>query len=173
MDWQQVLVDFVEKHEDLVGQEEFQIMGEYGRNKETSIRISLPTGSGHTSAAAYLACNYPSLLIFTDIEHYKSLASAAKKFRDKNCSKAVNEFDFHPETVCLSFYHVYHDMLAISKSASQSHALNKLRNRVFSQPKDTAARCVVVDNATNVTELHPEILDWIYNIAEGPVVLLG
>lgn len=160
--WQKAVVEFVDAHDEMYNSESMTSVSQYARNRDCSIRVCFPRQSGHTTLAAYLATVNSAVLVYSDLNHYKTLRHFA---RDVEGDSGL--FD---ETVdCLSVFHIYHDILVQSRSNVQSEALNNLKMK-FSLRDN---RMVVIDEATNIFEAHPEILDWIYNIANGPIVILG
>lgn len=164
--WQQVVVDHVEEHENYVDTEQMQTLSEYERAKASRIQAAFPRGSGHTTLAAYLAAKYPSALIYTDTEHYKELSVTAACL-SKDLSLKLN-FD---NCNAMSAFHVYHDLMVTSKSSWETRGLGRLKLK-FGQKVDEP-RVSIVDNATLISETHPEIVDWVFQVSTGPVVLLG
>ena len=146
--WQSYVCDAIAGHEELIEQDELQGLSDFNLNVKTSIRIKLPSQSGHTWLTSYLAHKYPSVVVVKDIEHY---------------SRVNNSFTKHPETVFLTFAEIYYAIFAPSKfSPSQEHA--QLKEKI------SARKLILVDEAG---QMPIDVLDFIFSTAKGKVVLLG
>ena len=68
--WQKVVVDFIDKHEEFVETEDLQSLSDYDINHASCVTMSLPKYSGHTTMTAYIAANYPTVVIYKNMKHW-------------------------------------------------------------------------------------------------------
>lgn len=162
--WQQVVIDHIESFDDLSGSEELISLSDYDRNRVMSLMISMPDKSGHTTLASFIAFKFPSVIIYTDVNHYKEIEVAARAFTD---GKVL----FDPQTSWISIYEIFHDMITVNKSKYQSDALIRLKERFGID--NNFGKVVAIDKGADIAVRHPEIVDWVYQVSAGPVVLLG
>jgi hypothetical protein len=155
-DWQQSIISLINKHEDFVNTEEMLNMSDFDRNRESRIHVSLPRGQGHTFLAAYMACLYPTLFIYKDMPHWKEICKNGK----------IKEDNLNPKTSLISAYEISHDIFA---SYDKSNHLQELKKK-FDDKK-----VILIDNATEITESFPRVIEWIMTITnpDSAIVLLG
>lgn len=152
-DWQKVVLDLIEEHEDLVNSEEYVSLSDYSKNDLTKIKISLPRGSGHTFLVSYLAVKKSAVIIYRDLEHYHII----RKYIDDIVSKEKETYDVN-KTVFLSVFELYH-MLAEKDESN----INRIKNKM--QDKEV----IVIDGAS---KLLPGIEEFSLHVSRGKVLLL-
>ncbi len=162
--WQESVLEAVERHEEISGRESMQLLDNYQRNKEISISVKFPKGSGHTTFASYLAFTFPSVLVYSDQDHLKELELS---LRDFNCSDDQRP-KFQSHVNCISFFQIHHHLITNNPRRGNVQDMYNLSNKFQDQ-----TRIVVVDMALRIQECHPEIIDWLFQISTGSVILLG
>lgn len=157
--WQQVILDLIQRHDDLVGREDLQSLSDYDKNRFSRIQMGLPMGSGHTTFACWLAINYPSILLHTSTKNLlETLEIGATNIDDllKSGSEPVSIFEF-----------THYVFSAGGRNVSDAAAFSRLKTKLHEK------RLIVVDNATDLMLQFKPAFDTIFNIARGPIILLG
>jgi len=166
LDWQRSVIKVIDDYDELSGSEQMQELNHYDRAKSCAIRVCFPRRSGHTTLAVYLAKHYNASIIYTDTEHYREIDSQLidnkyieleKPFKDANKYKSD----------MVSVYHIWHDIIRSRTDYKSAEGLNSLKN-ILSNKK-----VIVIDMASLITERYTEVLDWLYNITNGIIVMLG
>jgi len=168
--WQKVVIDFAgQYHTDLLSSDFMDSLSDYERSKESSIKVSLPRGAGHTLLAAYLATHSPCVLIYESTNHYKELESYANSFTEHFVENQSNigTLGFHKDTHVVSSFELYHDMLMADDVSIES-----LKEK-FGKHQIGRSKLTIVDQAEALRDRHPEVVDWLFHLSTGPVVLLG
>lgn len=146
--WQEDIISSIEAHGEKKDSEQFQGVPEFTLNRALGVSVAYPRGSGHTFLANYIAGKYPSLLVYTTMDHYRAVTKA---------------FPLHKGTETISIYEIFYAMFKPS-THQPSQELAEL------QKKFENKSVVVVDNGMQVSE---DIRNFIYNCARGIVVVLG
>ena len=168
--WQQVVVNEINENEDKIGSESMQSLPIYERNKRSRIHVSFPRGSGHTALASYLSYCYPSTVIFFDLNHYRELEFYYKDITGQTFPPDSN--DKTSKIKFISVYEIYHDMTTSNRGSVSLSGLDKDKSK-FSCTSSGDKRVVIIDHVTTLLEIHPEIVDWVFQVADGPIVMLG
>jgi pantothenate kinase len=171
--WQQVIVDQVNQHEDLAGSERFQSMSDYERSRATRIQIALPVGSGHSTLSAYLAHCFESVVVYFDIDHYRELSMFYQDISNSELPWQPQAEGLGQTINFVSVFQIYHDIMSATRvTGVTADNLNRTKSK-FAPTSTGRNRVVIIDRANKVAETHPEIIDWIFQISNGPVVMLG
>ena len=161
--WQQVVVDQINKHEELADSERMQILSEVERNKLTSIQVSFPVNSGHSSLASWIATNMQHVaLIYFDTSDYVFAEREAEDYGWLPDGKKLDD-----SVVCVSVFQIYHDLSTAGRSVASAIAIDKTKDKI------NGCNIVVVDGATRLFEMHPEVIEWLYLVCNGVLVFLG
>lgn len=145
--WQKDLIVEIEEHEEKRDSQLCQGMADYALNRQLGINLKMPRGSGHTTFANYIAHKYPSMLIYSSMQHYKSI---------------TYNFPLHAGTETVSMYEIFY---ALYKNPQHpSSEIMEIRNKIKEK------KVVVIDNASSVSE---DIKNFIYDSAGGIVIMLG
>jgi len=152
--WQKLVIDYIEKHEDFVNSGELLSLSNYEKNLNSRVQMGLPKGEGQTFLAAYLACIYPSALIYKDMAHWKDIKNSYK----------MNDNDIHKDTLLISAFEIDHCILS---SMGKNSRLNEIKEKVANK------KVVVIDNATEIMETFPRLIEWLFTVSNGIVILLG
>lgn len=159
--WQNIVKECIDNHVEYINEQGMQQISLYERNKRTTIRVKLPNSPGHTTLAAFLAVMYDSVLIYSDIDHFKDLeATAVYSGLFDETDKGLNNV-----SKCISVYHLSHDLYS-----HKTEDLEKLKMK-FDSHSDF--KVTIVDDATSLLEKQPNLVDWLYNVSPGPIVLLN
>jgi hypothetical protein len=157
-DWQKVIIDCVNGHETLVGSQNFQSLSDYDINRQTSLRIKLPKGIGHTTLTAYIANKYPSLVVYLDAKHLKEIEDIGSLWNVKH----------NKDTETISIY----ELLYFQNQNASVRTI--YRNNLEDIKKKFNNKQVVVVDATSTMPIYLEGLeDIIWPLAKGIVILLG
>jgi hypothetical protein len=146
--WQKDVIAHIEEHEDRRDSEAFQGMPDFTLNKALGITIAFPRGTGHTFLANYIASQYPTLLVYSKMDHYKEV---------------TGHFPLNPLTETISLYEIFFSMY----SNNNQHASTDL---VDVRKKFDDKKVVVIDKGLSVSD---DVKNFIYNSARGIVVILG
>lgn len=146
--WQEDVIKTIETHDAERENEQWQGVPDYVVNKGTGVTIAFPKGYGHTFLANYIASKYPTLLVYTSMDHYRELSKS---------------FPFHQDTQTVSMHEIFYAVYKPSKAqpTPEFFAIRK---------KFEGKKVIVVDNALSVSD---EIKDLIYNNSPCIVVMLG
>jgi hypothetical protein len=146
--WQDDIVKMVDEHESVRDDDRYQGVPELAVNKEISITVILPRGSGHTFLANYLAASYPSVLVYGN---------------RANLIEITEHFELHPESEIISMYEIFYALYKpdIHLPSQEMVEMNK---------RFATKKLIVVDNALRVPQ---PVKDYIYGLARGPIVFLG
>ena len=145
--WQSDVVNMIQEHESIRGEERYQGVTDWSINKDLAIQVAMPKGSGHTFLANYIASNIPSIIVYKDMANYREFS----------------EMPFHNDSETASMYEIY---FAIHNHNTQGPAQDLLEMN----KKMATQKVIVVDNALR---LPISVKDYIFSIAQGPIVLLG
>ena len=154
--WQKEIIDTIENYEDFIGQENMQGLSEYEKNEASSVYVRFPKGSGHSFLTSYISCNYPSVIIYEDIENWKNILKCGK----------VEETNIHPETSLVSIYEISHEILSTFRKDGGFY-LDRVKSKMIDK------KVVVIDNATSMMRRFPQVVDFLFNFCKGQIVLLG
>lgn len=155
-DWQKIVIDYIESHDDFAHTESMMGCSDYERNMLSRIRVGLPSGEGHTFLSAKIACSYPTLFIYKDMQHWREICQNGQ----------IHEDDLHPKTSLVSSFEISHDIFA---SYDKSNRLEELKNKFIDK------KVILIDDATEITESFPRVVEWIFSVVnpEQSIVLLG
>ena len=138
----------VDEHDETREEESYQGVPDWSINRDLSITAIFPRRAGHTYLASYLASTRPTTLVYRDVPHLKEL---------------TDKFPLHPESETISMYEIF---FALYKPDIQTPSQEMIEmNKRFQCP-----RLVVVDNYLRIPH---QIRDYIFGLAQGPIVLLG
>ena len=155
--WQQVVLDFIEEHDELVNSEDLLSLSDYSRNDLTKIRIQLPRGAGQTTLAAYIADHYESAVLYRDMKHCEDIKRKYFLWRQYDGDTARKDFGAE----FLSVYEL--NYVATYPNVPMSNR-EELRNAIKGK------KVVVVDNASFIL---PGVEDFLLSNATGVVIFLG
>jgi hypothetical protein len=153
--WQQIVIDEIDKHEEFINSDAFLSLSDYNKNRLSRVHISLPKGSGHTFIAAYIACKYPTAFIYKDMEHWKEICKHSK----------VDENQLNKNSCVISAYEISHDIFC--QTPGNYSSLNDISKKVADK------QVVVIDNATEIIDMFPRVIEWLFTVSTGVIVLLG
>lgn len=165
-DWQKSVIKVIDNFDDFSGSQQMQELNQYDRSKACSIRVCFPRRSGHTTLAVYLATHYDASVIYVDTEHYREidcqLPFDKNEYVDlKKPSRSTSKADM------VSVYHIWHDIVRSRTDYKSAEGLELLKNTLSNK------KIIVIDKASHIVEKYPEVLDWLYNITNGIIVMLG
>lgn len=146
--WQQNIVDAIEKHEEARESEQYQGLADYSINRSLGVVVAYPRGSGHTYLCNYLAAKYPSVLIYRNMEDFKTLSS---------------RFQLHAGTDTMSMYEIYY---ALHKPDLRQPSPEYLALRKRFDNK----KLIILDAAMSAPE---DVKNFLYQVAQGIVLFLG
>ena len=145
--WQQVVVNLISEHADIVGTEEFQSMAEFSRNSLSRISLDLPRASGHTALTAWLSSQMKAMVIATGIEHWENICKEMTKFG----------LDVNRETSKISWYELDSAILRLRPDSNADITLESFKAKLMGK------QVVVVDNASSVPG---HVLDYIFRVTK-------
>lgn len=152
--WQKAVIEEVNKLNECVDSEKYISMSDYDRNRDLKIRVEMPSGSGHTTLAAYLLSSTSSTIVFGDPDHWKEIEDVCRGF----------DFNIYSvKTRAISFYEISY-AIQYSTGNTVAKEMKSIKNRL--QPTEL----VIVDRASEIPKI---ICDFIMQEAPGKVLFLG
>jgi len=151
--WQKVVEDYLDSWEDLAGEQSIVTTNDFERNQKLSLHIKMPINSGHTFLTAYLSSQRPVAIVFRDIVHWKEIETSGAYF----------DFEVPNNCQAVSVFEIYHG-IGENMGRSPSRVLQDLKNKI----QGTSA--IIVDRADGVDSV---AIEWLMNVATGPLVFLG
>jgi len=164
--WQKSVVQFIDNYDEMSGSQQMQELNPYDRAKSCSIRVCFPRYSGHTTLAVYLAANYDASIIYLDTDHYREIDSQMPLDKN-NYQELKRPFNESKKADMTSVYRIWHDIIRSRTDYKSAEGLELLKNTLSNK------KIIVIDQASYIVERYPEILDWLYNITNGIIVMLG
>jgi hypothetical protein len=157
-EWQKVIVDCINSHEEFISEQSFQSLSDYEINKLSEIKGKFPRDYGHTTLAAYITANYPSLFIYANNEHLTEIQTIQSAFG----------LTMHKDTEVLSIFELLYTLSHTASVRAKYYVnLDSIKNK-FNNKK-----VVVIDKATLMPGGIEEIENIILTISKGCVVFLG
>jgi hypothetical protein len=147
-DWQKSVIAAIDSQDEFRDSEQYQGLSEYAVNKSLGVTAVFPRYSGHTYLANYIAHKYPTLLIYTNMDHFRKLTQL---------------FPLHEGTETVSVYEMFYAVYKPTKHQPSPEFLELKK-------KFSGKKVVVVDNAQS---LLVDMQDLLYNNAQCCVVMLG
>jgi hypothetical protein len=146
--WQSDVVEKIVEHEERRESEQFQGLAEFHVNRQLSTTIIMPSGSGHTYLANYIASKFPSIVVYGDVKHLNEI---------------TERFVLHPQSETVSMYEMFYALFKpdVQQPAPELVELNQ---------KFCTKKVVVVDNFLRVPA---HVRDYIMGTVRGPIVFLG
>lgn len=145
--WQEDVVKEIALHEEKRDSERMQSLSDFAASQALAVTVAMPRASGHTFLANYIASEYPTLLVYGNMHHYKEVTRL---------------FPLHAGTETISLYEIF---FAMYKNGQHPGA-----ELVEIRKKFDGKKVVVVDNGLS---LSLDIKSFIYNSSRGIVVILG
>tara|TARA_Y100000034_G_scaffold136027_1_gene210348 strand:+ start:6078 stop:6551 length:474 start_codon:yes stop_codon:yes gene_type:complete len=152
--WQVCVIEFLDGHEDFVETQDIVSLDDFTKNRLSRIQVALPKGAGHTTLAWHIAKNYPTFLVYRDLDHLKEIAGGSLD-------------DLHEGTEAVSIYQIHHAIFSQRANTGDSSGLEVIKAKMVGK------KAVVVDEATSLFETESAVLDYLYTTSRGALVLLG
>jgi hypothetical protein len=150
--WQQAVVETIDNHARLIDGEEYQSMSDYDINMATHTRIKMPGKAGHTTLAAYLGARYSARIVYTSYDHLLEIQG-----KIENAPFEANDSAF------ISVYEIFYAIVTRNDGKKTLTDVDKLK-------KKFDAQVVVIDRAS---EVPASIIDFVFTVTTGQVILLG
>jgi hypothetical protein len=158
--WQKLVFDMIGKHDDLTNGESMMSLSTYDVNKATQISVTLPYQSGHSTLVCYTALKYPSMIIYKNLNDLDNILDTCDATVD-DLKKAGSE--------TMSWYELlyYVNMGPQSDSQERDVEFQNIKKRIENK------KVVLVDHGSKVQRNFSQLIDFLFVISKGAVVLLG
>jgi hypothetical protein len=167
-DWQKVVLDEIDKHDEIVDSELYSSMSDLEINNRTSIKVKFPKGAGHTFLTAYLASQkYNTLFIYSDTDHLKEIQHYKEDIRSSRSKEEMSSAIKEVVNDGLSLYEIYY---AVNHANMVNPTEKPIVTLASVKAKISGKDIIVIDKTSSL----PTIVEsFIFNVATGTIVLLG
>jgi len=157
-DWQKIIINCINGHDDFVGSESFQSLSDYAINEASEVKVKFPKGYGNSTLTAYVCSNYPSLFIYLNSEHLKEIEQIQSEWG----------WTMNKNTTVLSVFELLYTMNHNASVRSQYYVTMDQMKSKFADKK-----VVIVDSVSKMPGGVEAIENVILTLAKGSTIFLG
>ena len=78
----------------------------------------------------------------------------------------IKDTDLHKEMIPVSLSEIGYSLFDLYKG-NKTNEIERLKSKIQSK------KVIVIDNAAEVCESYPQVIEWLFNISTGIIILLG